>query len=1157
MPDSTLRAIDQSASNDAGQEIPQKDNAEIGESSDAAADQEPQVSPPSPTEPKAVTNLAYRPSTTFANRGRVVTLERRQDLMLGAEVQGKGDDHDDDNSTVTSDGESSYFAKHLPSPKSGRLPFASDAGSISSAPARTEQMNETADRESAASLSFSDDEEEEVEDTPLSPPLVPWPKDTLQFRGIARMHSANSLASAEDRRRPSEFDQSEAELRHLKASRRFADRGNRPRNNPGHAFFSRESSQSLQPSPPPILSQFPAMAGAIHPQPFHPNRMQALSSGDNANANADALAERLSISLTSATDESKGSHGTVTMVYSEDDDTAEVMAPTVASSVSGEGGGVFRHLRSISSGKPSEEDLLHAKPRSAKMQKRSSGRGLVAAGNEGVNPGTLTDDIEGPAHGFKVYWRRWVMLFYMSLLNLLSDWTCYSVAPIAFLTREAFGSIDPEQLVVVFLVANAVATACEPIILARLGLRRTIIFGSLLLMLGSIVKSGGLAPIIASTLEKGKGEWRVYLGFFLVGLSQPLYQCTPALLSASWFPEEERTMATGVALNANQLGIGCAFAFGTLLVGSSDDIVPYFSLLSIISVITFIGTLIQFDDAPPTPPSDTAKVIRGTMEWKLPNTDAIWNSVRNFGNSNDCLGRQLSQSEGGPACLPRHGNTREAYQSQAPRRRTSARQPNDDGKHRNVRNKFVQDREKQSNESLPVLAPSPMLPGRVGQGAGGPEASAAVENSVSFDDIEYTEGPDGQGMPPGSYNYHPYGAYPTMHSDTSPFVGYPNILPGQSYPVSNRHQLPPYQHQHWAQHHPQYQQGAPMYGAPQHQPPLAGYYHADPYHHPYQQYPPQYQPYFAEYDEHNISLAPPSYIEEYAEPTLTLTDHHLDINIRDDQVLLSVKACMARRGFVHALVTFTVSGIVINTLSTYMDYLVRLNGAGREYVGIVGGSFQVVIMISSLIVGKQTDKTRAYYSVTIAMLVLGAFALAECGVSLDADRGGDLRWSLIVVAALVGPLQPVSTELGVEVAFPLSENTVLVIQQLFSNLLSAMFIPFFKALRDVGTERISETELYERPQYTFSFYLLIVLHAGVTVFFATFNGRYLRYERELVRQEQEKRGQVREAEAFEEVFEQNFDDGWRDRYENDSRNDSLYPNEREPLVAGKSSGTRR
>ena len=198
-------------------------------------------------------------------------------------------------------------------------------------------------------------------------------------------------------------------------------------------------------------------------------------------------------------------------------------------------------------------------------------------------------------------------------------------------------------------------------------------------------------------------------------------------------------------------------------------------------------------------------------------------------------------------------------------------------------------------------------------------------------------------------------------------------------------------------------------------------------------------------------------------------------------------------------------------ISTYMNYLVTLNGAGREYVGIVGGSFQLIIMISSLIIGKQTDKTRAYYSVTIAMLVLGAFGLAESGVSLDANKGSDLRYTLLIVAALVGPLQPVSTELGVEVAYPLSENTVLVIQQLFSNLLSALFIPFFKSLKDIGIGGRDDGPGIEKPEYTFSFYLLILLHAGATVFFATFSGRYLRYEHELEKEAQKEKNKLDRA----------------------------------------------
>ena len=86
-------------------------------------------------------------------------------------------------------------------------------------------------------------------------------------------------------------------------------------------------------------------------------------------------------------------------------------------------------------------------------------------------------------------------------------------------------------------------------------------------------------------------------------------------------------------------------------------------------------------------------------------------------------------------------------------------------------------------------------------------------------------------------------------------------------------------------------------------------------------------------------------------------------------------------------------------------------------------------------------------------------------------------------------------------AYPLSENTVLVTMQLFSNLLSALFIPFFQSVRYFGLEG---EDGFERPQYTFSFYLLIVVHAVATVIFSTFNGSYKRLEQESKR---EKRSQ--------------------------------------------------
>ena len=220
---------------------------------------------------------------------------------------------------------------------------------------------------------------------------------------------------------------------------------------------------------------------------------------------------------------------------------------------------------------------------------------------------------------------------------------------------------------------------------------------------------------------------------------------------------------------------------------------------------------------------------------------------------------------------------------------------------------------------------------------------------------------------------------------------------------------------------------------------------------------------------------------------------------------------------------FSCVGIVINVLSTYLDYLVRGNyydenaNAGYSqgittdaiHVAVIGALFQIIIMVSSIAIGSFTDKTRSYYIVTLVLFVLGVFALAECGVSLDKDRDGTVRWSMLVVSGLLGPLLPVATELAVELAYPLCENTVLVILQLSCNLLSALFIPLFQAVKDIGTNKNGNDGMDDdgaamvlgsgRPPYTFSFYLLIIITAASTIYFATFSGKYLRYEAEMAK----------------------------------------------------------
>ena len=1030
-------------------------------------------------------------------------------------------DYDDDGSSSDDD---SYFAKNLPSPKSGRS-FSYDYSSAESAAAgSTNLYQNSAGRESDASLSFSDESDEDVhhKGVHISPMIPPMGADVADMnlypQRITRMHSVSSLvssASSDVERDPRLAARSSASSVSSYGTSGTSDPSVRAemhdfgiKGRPGSQMTDISGRRSpvvgqhgipgyFYSSPSPVVSPLPIMQGYASPAGLSHPAPQPVSQEQLA---AWALSQATPYPYTA---NQQQSYGTVTSDMAAVDDRSRFFHNFSGGNKQASGWFPLQDDQS----EPNEPSLQQ-------VDGQYGGRGrfreedIVTESKVATDGGASMKVLEAKPssrgeRGYKVYWQRWLMLMYMSVLNLLSDWTCYSVAPISMLTEEAFGNIDPERLVVVFLGANAIASISEPVILSRLGLRRTILFGALLLMIGSIIKSGGVPPILQSDIVQGESAWRLYLGFFLVGLSQPLYQCTPTLLSSSWFPEEERTMATGVALNANQLGIGFAFVVGTLLVASKDDIIPYFGLLSSMSTVVFLGALIQFDDAPPTPPSASARVVRGTLDVRLPSINTIVESVRGF-----------TPSGTGPAFRPTMASSPSKKESSMTRKsKGSARR-------RGTRSSVVQDGG--------LTAPSSAHPGSTACAMA--EVARMKSEAVRVDAIppslvfmDQAEPKDRQESTMEDHRLQPHLDISGMTQGNPPMYAgyYHGFAPQRMATPGMMH--PPYLHPYGDsgfQPHLMSQQTEHHMRA-FYPPPYLAYQEVGypppphPYYFPHGAYPP---PYLAGYDFSVAAFLDGNDIDDGAEPILTITPHHLDIDIKDDQVIRSLKACFARQGFIHALVAFTASGIVINTLSTYMDYLVRLNGASRAYTGVVGGAFQFIIMISSLVIGAFTDKSRAYYSVTIGMLVLGAFALAECGVSLDSDKGNDLRWCLVIVAALVGPLQPVSTELGVDVVYPLSENTVLVIQQLFSNLLSALFIPVFKALKHVGSSKIDETEMFERPEYTFSFYLLIVIHTAATVFFATFNGKYLRYEHELERKAEEERQDERQQEEEEEAM---------------------------------------
>lgn len=216
----------------------------------------------------------------------------------------------------------------------------------------------------------------------------------------------------------------------------------------------------------------------------------------------------------------------------------------------------------------------------------------------------------------KVYIQRWVQLAYLSALALLSDWICFSVAAAPSTFENAYVGHSAANLIDVFLFTNVISCFLVTDTVRKFGLEFSIKGAAVLMAAGCLFRSGiGFAgPIISSlgltSINDGSltntglvPYWSLLTGTILVGISQPFFQCTPPLLSAKWFASDERATSTAVALNFNQIGIATAFLVGGGMATNTEGLASYFSVISVACMVVTLGTLLQFQNEPPTPPS--------------------------------------------------------------------------------------------------------------------------------------------------------------------------------------------------------------------------------------------------------------------------------------------------------------------------------------------------------------------------------------------------------------------------------------------------------------------------------------------------------------------------------------------------------------------------
>eukprot|EP00811_Abedinium_folium_P032360 NODE_5410_length_1773_cov_21.648238.p1 GENE.NODE_5410_length_1773_cov_21.648238~~NODE_5410_length_1773_cov_21.648238.p1 ORF type:complete len:490 (+),score=72.85 NODE_5410_length_1773_cov_21.648238:116-1585(+) len=239
-------------------------------------------------------------------------------------------------------------------------------------------------------------------------------------------------------------------------------------------------------------------------------------------------------------------------------------------------------------------------------------RGTDAAADGGRAAG---DDNGGDASepNLGVSKMRWYMLFACAFVSGLQGGYWNNFGPIAAAVKPLFGwsNTDIAQQGSWGPIGYIIAVAPTAWLLDKAGLRVSCICAALLVFVGSLLRVVHVTGDPASSMLMHAGQ-------LLNGLAGPVAMSVGPVLSATWFPPQERTTATAIVSVLNYGGTAAMFALGPLAVpvGSmttvAADLRMYMLCEAGVAALLLVVTVF-IPSRPPYPPSRSALVARTTM----------------------------------------------------------------------------------------------------------------------------------------------------------------------------------------------------------------------------------------------------------------------------------------------------------------------------------------------------------------------------------------------------------------------------------------------------------------------------------------------------------------------------------------------------------------
>lgn len=206
---------------------------------------------------------------------------------------------------------------------------------------------------------------------------------------------------------------------------------------------------------------------------------------------------------------------------------------------------------------------------------------------------------------------RWWVLLVTTLTNMLQNlmWNCFS--PISGTVKLAYGWTDSDFAWAVNAANISFMLALLPVnkLYQRYGARYSMLLATAFLAFSGVIRC---VPV-----THGRSFMvLVQLSMLANGITAAWSNIAGPLISDLWFPAEERTLATAIAIAGGPVGQALGFVVGPSLMspGAVDrgvqEVQQLMCLEATVSVALFLAATIYFPATPPSPPSESAAAKR-------------------------------------------------------------------------------------------------------------------------------------------------------------------------------------------------------------------------------------------------------------------------------------------------------------------------------------------------------------------------------------------------------------------------------------------------------------------------------------------------------------------------------------------------------------------